>query len=101
MSTNTLTESEPTTALPERRPTRIRYALASALLGLAAAGAVVLTTGSDGSTSPAPRPSAPATTVYASSYTEIFAGCMNDLECTGEPSHLPSGYWDAPAGSVD
>lgn len=101
MSTTTQTKPQTTTTPPERRPRRIRYGVASALFGLAAVGTVVLTTSGGGSTSPVPRLPTPAPTVYAPPSNEVFPGCINDLECTGEPSHLPPGYWDPPIGSVD
>ncbi len=99
MSTTTLPMSETPTTPPGRRPARIRYALASAIVGLASVGVVVLSTVGGDSTSPAPRPSAPAATVYAPPSSEMFPGCINDIECTGEPSNLPPGYWDVPIGS--
>ena len=101
MSTNTLTKSETSTVTPKRRPTRVRYAVASAILGLASVGAVVVTTVGGGSNSPAPRAPTPAPTMFAPPSSEVFPGCINDIECTGEPSRLPPGYWDVPFGSVD
>ena len=106
MSTTTQTKPEITTRPAEARPSRIRYVAATAIFGLAAMGAGALATIGGDSTSPAPGP-APAASQAVSSIdiprgAETFPGCLNDIECTGEPSHLPPGYWDLPvASSVD
>ncbi len=106
MSTTTPTKPERPTSPPQARPSRIRYVLATAVLGLAFMGAGVLVTIRGDSTRPAPRP-APAATQRApsndpSSGDETFPGCLSDIECDGEPSHLPPGNWDLPvASSVD
>jgi hypothetical protein len=30
---------------------------------------------------------------------EVFAGCLNDIECSGQPSQLPAHYWELPASA--
>jgi hypothetical protein len=100
MSTNTIVEPAATTAEPGRPPRRLGYKLAGAVFGLAALGAVVVIADAGESTGPASTPgpasTQPAPSVQFPPTTEIFAGCLNDVECSGEPSHLPPGYWTLP-----
>jgi hypothetical protein len=95
MSTSNLTKPETPTRPPEARPKRIRYLLAAAIFGLASMGAGLLVTIGGDSTSPAPNP-APAASQRGN---ETFPGCLNDIECNGEPSQLPPGYWNLPVAS--
>ena len=108
MSTNVLTEPERSArALPI--PRRIRYRVGAAVVGLAAAGSValLLTAADSTTTEPRPAPATPQATFVVpapplSPSSEVFAGCLNDVECYGEPSFLPPGYWDPPiVASVD
>jgi hypothetical protein len=100
MSTDTITQAEVGTGAPELQARRRKYKLATAVLGLAAFGALVLSSVGGGSTSPSPSP-APASSQLAPSLerppvNEVFVGCLNDIECYGEPSQLPQGHWDLP-----
>ena len=106
MSTTTITESEAPTRQPAPRRPRNRYLFATAVFGLASMGAVALITVGGDSTSPAPDPppvaSQPASSIGFPEWNETYPGCLNDIECNGEPSDLPPGYWDLPAvSSVD
>ncbi len=100
MSTPTLTKPATPRTPPEARPSRIRYAVAATILGLASMGAVALATIGRDSTSPAPRPASaapqPMSSIEFPPGNETFPGCLNDIECYGEPSRLPPGYWDEP-----
>lgn len=104
MSTNVLIEPTGSTrALPEG-PRRIRSRVGAALVGLAAAGSIALLLAAADSTTtePNPTPATPEPTFVVSvpplsPSSEVSAGCLNDVECNGEPSSLPAGYWDLPA----
>ena len=102
-SNKTIVRPQPAQDNTGRRAGRLGYKLVGAAAGIAALGAVVLTAVAGDSTAPV-RPSAPASTqpaptVAYPAITETFPGCLNDIECNGEPSQLPPGYWDLPTMS--
>lgn len=100
MSTEAVTNAQALTPSPEARPSRARYVIAALILSLTSMGALVLSSTGDNSgapaTNPAPAGSRVAPPTPSAQGAETFPGCLNDIECRGEPSHLPPGYWDPP-----
>lgn len=109
MSTNVRTEPSSSTPAFPKPARRIGTRVAATVAGIAAAGSValLLTAGADSTTGPSPAPAPRQSTVVLpapplSPSTEVFAGCLNDIECNGEPSSLPATYWNPPiVTSVD
>ena len=103
MSTETIARPATTTGTRAGRPRRLAFRLAGLVAGFDTVGAVVVLADSGTSTgpvlTPGPARTQPAPSMSYPPTTEIFAGCLNDIECTGEPSHLPPGYWDLPVMS--
>ncbi len=107
MTRNVATKDAPIAYRRQERqrsePTKRKMVLL--VCGVAALGSVVVASfdASDSPKSPsAPTPGAPGVDVEQSPLQEVFPGCLNDLECYGEPSQLSPGYWEranaAPSG---
>lgn len=96
MSTDTITEPTVTTRVPDGRPRRMVYRLTAALAGLAAFGGLLLAGVGGNPTSPAPAEAPAGAQPSPLLKGEVFPGCLNDIECYGEPSRLAPGYWDVP-----
>lgn len=75
---------------------RGKIIVVSGLIGLAAVGVASFNAGDSDTLPSVSVAGEPRMDIPRAPMQEVFAGCLNDIECYGESSWLPPGYWDRP-----